>query len=102
MGNIISESEQQQFKSFAPALKASVMEAYLIRGLTMKEVAQLYFNSEYSFAVSLIHRCYNFSDRNSGRYGPNSYFVKKYKYKVTREDIENSLINIPMALGIWV
>ena len=89
----ISESELQQFRSFDPALKANVMEAYLIRGMKMNEVAKLFFNSDYSFDVSLIHRCYNFSDRNSGRYSANSNFVRKYGYRVTKRDIEE-FINI--------
>jgi hypothetical protein len=69
------------------------MEAYLIRGMKMNEVAKLFFNSDYSFDVSLIHRCYNFSDRNSGRYSANSNFVRKYGYRVTKRDIEE-FINI--------
>ncbi len=95
MTNRISESELQQFKAFDPALKANVMEAYLIRGMKMKEVAKLFLNSDYSFAVSLIHRCYNFSDKNSGRYSANSRFERKYGYRVTKRDIEEFINMYP-------
>jgi hypothetical protein len=95
MAKKISESELQQFRAFDPTLKANVMEAYLIRGMKMNEVAKLFLNSNYSFAVSLIHRCYNFSDKNSGRYSANSHFVRKYGYRVTKRDIEEFINMYP-------
>jgi hypothetical protein len=49
MAKKISESELQQFRAFDPTLKANVMEAYLIRGMKMNEVAKLFLNSNYSF-----------------------------------------------------
>jgi len=76
------------------------MEAYLIgingRKYNMEKVGAMVFgNKNYSWKVSLIHRCYNFSGDNSGRYGPGGQFERTYGFSATREDIEDFVMTYP-------
>jgi hypothetical protein len=91
--NIITDQEVNQFRSLSVQKKVDSMEAYLIgiNGLkyNMDGVGVAVFGDEnYSFTVSLIHRCYNFSGKNSGKYGNGCRFERTYGYRVTRKDIE--------------
>lgn len=85
--------ELNQFKSLAVKKKVDAMEAYLIgingNRYNMQEVGARVFGDEnYSFTVSLIHRCYNFSGQNGGKYRNGCKFEQMYGYRVTRKDIE--------------
>jgi len=91
--NVITEDEFYQFSKLPLQKKIKSMEAYLIgvngRKFNMKQVGAMVFGDEnFSFTVSLIHRCYNFSNQNSGRYAPGCKFEKTYGYRVTVDDIE--------------
>ena len=48
-----------------------------------------------SFTVSLIHRCYNFSGKNSRKYREVCKFEQTYGYRVTRRDIEDFVRTYP-------
>lgn len=92
-GNIITEEESAQFRSLSVKKKVDSMELYLIgangRRYNMQEVgAAVFGDANYSYTVSLIHRCYNFSGKNSGLYRDGCRFEQTYGYKVTRRDIE--------------
>ena len=89
----ITEDELRQFKSVPVDKKVVCMALYLIgsptRRYNMQEVACRVFGQEnYSFTVSLIHRCYNFSGNNGGRYRNGCSFEQTYGYRVTPKDIE--------------
>ena len=93
VSNTITQEEFSQFKSLSRKKKVDSMEAYLIgvsgRRYNMQEVGAMVFGDEnYSFTVSLIHRCYNFSGQNGGRYRNGCRFEQTYGYRVTRKDIE--------------
>ena len=98
--NYISDDEMNQFRSIPFKRKADCMEAYLIgrngRRYNMQEVGALVFGDQnYSFTVSLIHRCYNFSGQNSALYRNGCRFEQTYGYRVTRKDIEAFLKQYP-------
>jgi hypothetical protein len=108
MNNIITDDELNQFRSLPVQKIVDSMEAYLIgingHKYKMKEVGARVFGDEnYSFTVSLIHRCYNFSGQNGGKYSNGCKFEKNYGYRVTRQDIEAFVKKYPMgtySLGI--
>ena len=92
-GNIITSDELAQFKSLAVKKKVDSMELYLIGAngykYNMQEVGARVFGDEnYSYTVSLIHRCYNFAGQNGGKYRNGCKFEQTYGYRVTRKDIE--------------
>ncbi len=98
--NVITEDERNQFRSIAFKKKADSMELYLIGRngykYNMQEVGEAVFgDANYSFTVSLIHRCYNFSGQNGGKYRNGCKFEQKYGYRVTRSDIEAFLKKYP-------
>ncbi|AGC68854.1 hypothetical protein Cst_c18770 [Thermoclostridium stercorarium subsp. stercorarium DSM 8532] len=100
MNNKITEEEFYQFKKLPVQKKIDSMEAYLIgingRRYNMEEVGGMVFGEEnYSFKVSLIHRCYNFFGQNSGKYAPGCNFERNYGYRVTRKDIEDFVNTYP-------
>lgn len=91
--NYITDDELHQFKNLPVKKKIDSMEAYLIgvNGVryNMQEVGLLVFGNEnYSYTVSLIHRCYNFSGQNGAKYKNGCKFEKIYGYRVSRRDIE--------------
>lgn len=92
-GNMITSDELAQFKSLAVKKKVDSMELYLIGAngykYNMQEVGARVFGDEnYSYTVSLIHRCYNFAGQNGGKYRNGCKFEQTYGYRVTRKDIE--------------
>lgn len=92
-GNMITSDELNQFKSLAVKKKVDSMELYLIgengHKYNMQEVGtRIFGNENYSYTVSLIHRCYNFAGQNSGKYSNGCKFEHTYGYRVTRKDIE--------------
>lgn len=92
-GNVITSDELAQFKSLAVKKKVDSMELYLIGSngykYNMQEVGARVFGDEnYSYTVSLIHRCYNFSGQNGGKYRNGCNFEQTTGYRVTRSDIE--------------
>lgn len=98
--NIISNEEFYQIKGLDVQKIIDSMEAYLIGyngyKYNMHEVGKMVFGHEnYSFTVSLIHRCYNFFGKNSGKYTPKCAFERKYGYRVTRNDIEAFVVTYP-------
>lgn len=91
--SMISSDEFNQFKSISAKKKIDSMELYLIgsNGYTynMKEVGARVFGDEnYSYTVSLIHRCHNFAGQNGGKYRNGCKFEQSTGYRVTRKDIE--------------
>ncbi len=93
----ISIDEFEQFKALQrsdPDKIIDCMELYLIgdgvRTYNMNEVGAIVLGIEEngSFKVSQIHRIYNFSNSNQGRYRNGCKFEQTYGYRVTREDIE--------------
>lgn len=91
--NIITGDELSQFRSLSVKKKVDCMELYLIGSngykYNMQEVGERVFgNVNYSYTVSMIHRCYNFAGQNSGKYRNGCNFEKTYGYRVTRKDIE--------------
>ncbi len=91
--NMITSSELAQFKSLAVKKKVDSMELYLIGAngykYNMQEVGARVFGDEnYSYTVSLIHRCYNFAGQNGGKYRNGCKFEQTYGYRVSRKDIE--------------
>ena len=100
MSTVISENEFNTFCSLDFKTRANCMEAYLIglnnRMYNMEEVGSLLFNNKnYSFTISLLLRCYNFSGKNGGNYKNGCSFEKKYGYRVSRQDIEALLSTYP-------
>lgn len=92
-GNVITSDELAQFKSLAVKKKVDSMELYLIGSngykYNMQEVGARVFGDEnYSYTVSLIHRCYNFSGQNGGKYRNGCKFEQITGYRVSRSDIE--------------
>lgn len=92
-GNMITSDELAQFKSLAVKKKVDSMELYLIGAngykYNMQEVgARVFGNENYSYTVSLIHRCYNFAGQNGGKYRNGCKFEQTYGYRVSRKDIE--------------
>lgn len=92
-GNMITSDELAQFKSLAVKKKVDSMELYLIGAngykYNMQEVGARVFGDEnYSYTVSLIHRCYNFAGQNGGKYRNGCKFEQTYGYRVSRKDIE--------------
>lgn len=90
---MITSDELAQFKSLAVKKKVDSMELYLIGAngykYNMQEVgARVFGNENYSYTVSLIHRCYNFAGQNGGKYRSGCKFEQTYGYRVTRKDIE--------------
>lgn len=101
--NVISRDEFNQFRSIPVEKKIDCMQVYLmgINGVryNMEETARKVFGkSNDSFTVSLIHRCYNFSGQNSGRYRPGCSFEKKYGYHISRRDIEEFVRKYPNGI----
>lgn len=93
VNNMITSDELAQFKSLAVKKKVDSMELYLIGAngykYNMQEVGARVFGGEnYSYTVSLIHRCYNFAGQNGGKYRNGCKFEQTYGYRVTRKDIE--------------
>lgn len=88
-GAAISEDEFAQFCSYTEKQKADCMELYLIKGMNQQEVQEMVFGdvSKFAHRVSLIHRCYNFSGKNSGKYRDGCRFEQKYGYQISRKDI---------------
>lgn len=98
--NYITNDELKQFRSLSKKKIVDSMEAYLIgvngQKYNMQEVGAMVFGSEnYSFTVSLIHRCYNFSGQNGAKYRRGCKFEQTYGYTVTRKDIENFVRKYP-------
>ena len=92
-GNMITSDEMNQFRSLSAKKKVDSMELYLIGKngyrYNMQEVGDRIFgDANYSYTVSLIHRCYNFAGQNGGRYRNGCKFEQNYGYRVTRDDIE--------------
>lgn len=92
-GNMITSEEFAQFKSLAFKKKVDSMAYYLIGEngyrYNMQEVGKRVFGDQnYSYTVSLIHRCYNFSGQNGGKYRNGCNFEQAYGYRVTKKDIE--------------
>ncbi|MCI8659021.1 MAG: hypothetical protein HFG54_02065 [Lachnospiraceae bacterium] len=90
---MISNDELNQFRSISMKKKIDSMELYLIGSgifkYNMQEVgARIFGDENYSFTVSLIHRCYNFSGQNGGKYKNGCKFEQSTGYRVTRKDIE--------------
>lgn len=93
MNNSMTAEEMKTFRNLSIKTKVDSMEAYLVgvdgRTYNMQEVGDVIFGDEnYSFTVSLIHRAYNFSGRNGGKYRNGCQFEKKHGYRVSRKDIE--------------
>lgn len=91
--NMTKRDEFSQFKNLSAKKKVDSMELYLIGcngyKYNMQEVGERVFGNEnYSYTVSLIHRYYNFSGQNGGRYREGCSFERTYGYRVTRKDIE--------------
>lgn len=100
MDQSITPDEMNTFRSIPFQKKLQSMETYLIGGprgkYNMADVAeQVFHDRNYSFTVSLIHRCYNFSGQNGGRYKPGCRFEQAHGYRVTRDDIEAFLRQYP-------
>ena len=98
--NIITSDELNQFKSLAVKKKVDSMELYLIgingKKYNMQEVgARIFGDENYSYTVSLIHRCYNFSGQNGGKYRNGCKFEQTHGYRVTRKDIEDFVKKYP-------
>ena len=98
--NYITDDELKQFKSLPFKKKIDCMEAYLIgvHGVSynMQDVGIYVFGQEnYSYTVSLIHRCYNFSGQNGGKYCEGCKFEQVYGYRVTRRDLESFVKKYP-------
>lgn len=98
--NVISADEFSQFRYIPIEKRIDCMQIYLIgiNGVryNMEETARKVFGkSNDSFTVSLIHRCYNFSGKNSGKYREGCLFEQKYGYSVTRRDIEDFVKKYP-------
>lgn len=91
--NIISEDELVQLRNIPISRRVDCMALYLLGSggyyYNMQEVgAKIFGDVNYSYTVSLIHRCYNFSGQNSGRYCNGCKFEQTYGYRVSRNDIE--------------
>lgn len=99
--NHITSEEYAQFKSINRSQKIDAMEMYLIgddgnRKYNMQEVGLYVFGDvNYSFTVSLIHRCYNFAGQNGGKYRKGCKFERTYGYRVTRKDLEDFIGKYP-------
>lgn len=93
----ISKDEIQQFNYIPKETVVDCMELYLIYGYNMQQVQEQVFGDTSGSAhrVSLIHRCYNFSNRNGGRYGRDGAFTRTYGREVTRSDIEAFVYTYP-------
>ena len=89
VNNTISQDEFNVFMGISNETKVKVMELYLIEGYTMNDVGyEVFGKDDRSFTVSLIHRCYNFSGRNGGKYRKGCKFQLEHNYIVSRNDIE--------------
>ena len=96
INNIISQDEFNVFKGISTENKVRSMELYLIEGYNMKEVGcKVFGKDDRSFSVSLIHRCYNFSGKNSGKYRKGCEFQRYYNYQVSRKDIKEFIYKYP-------
>jgi len=100
MNKKISEEEIYHFRKIPVQDKIDSMEAYLIgvngHKYNMEQVGAWIFGGDRpSFTVSLIHRCYNFTGVNSGKYAPGCEFERKYGYRISREDIEAFVLTYP-------
>ena len=100
MNNYITDDELNTFRSLSLKDKVDCMEAYLIgvngRKMNMAEVGSYVFGNEnYSYTVSLIHRCYNFSGQNGGKYRNGCQFEKNHGHRVNRLDIETFIRTYP-------
>lgn len=98
--NIITNDELEQFKRIAIKKKVDSMELYLIGSngyrYNMQEVgAKVFGDANYSYTVSLIHRCYNFAGQNGRMYCNGCKFEQTYGYRVTRKDIEAFVAKYP-------
>lgn len=101
MGNELTENDIQSFRQINEQDKIRCMEAYLINHVgTMQDVGErIFYDRNASFTVSLIHRAYNFSQRNGGRYKNGCAFERKYNYHVSTADIEAFVRKYPN--GCW-
>lgn len=98
--NMITSDELNQFSGLSVKKKLDSMELYLIGAngykYNMQEVGARVFGDEnYSYTVSLIHRCYNFAGQNSGKYKNGCKFEQTFDYRVTRKDIEAFIKKYP-------
>lgn len=98
--NTITSDELVQFKNLSVKKKIDNMELYLIGSngykYNMQEVGERVFGDEnYSYTVSLIHRCYNFAGQNGGKYRNGCKFEQTYGYRVSRKDIEAFIKKYP-------
>ena len=88
----VTMNDINSFQYVSRKQKVDAMTLYLIgdNGVVynMQEVEGIVFGRGTSQTVSMIHRCYNFSDRNGGRYRNGCWFEQQYGYRVTRADIE--------------
>lgn len=96
----ISNDELMQFKNIPFSKKVDCMELYLLGDgqyrYNMEDVGRKILNDKNgSFTVSLIHRCYNFSGKNSRKYREGCKFEQTYGYRVTRRDIEDFVRTYP-------
>lgn len=97
-----TESDRDEFRQIKTRDKIECMELYLIGKnqcqYNMEEVAESYYRDKnYSYTVSLIHRGYNFSGQNKGRYRNGCKFEKSYGHRVTRKDIEDFIKTYPQG-----
>lgn len=98
--NIITNDELNQFRHISLKNKIDSMQLYLIGKngykFNMQDVGYKVFSDpNYSYTVSLIHRCYNFSGQNSGKYRDGCKFEQRYGYRVSRKDIEAFIKKYP-------
>lgn len=96
VNNTISQDEFNVFMGISNETKVQVMELYLIEGYTMNDVGyEVFGKDDRSFTVSLIHRCYNFSGRNGGKYRKGCKFQLEHNYIVSKNDIEEFIKQYP-------
>ena len=96
VNNTISQDEFNVFMGISNVTKVKVMELYLIEGYTMNDVGyEVFGKDDRSFTVSLIHRCYNFSGRNGGKYRKGCKFQLEHNYIVSKKDIEEFIKRYP-------
>jgi hypothetical protein len=96
----LSSDELYQFKALPKKKIVDSMELYLIGygqyRYNMEEVGvRLFGDANYSHTVSLIHRAYNFSGQNGGRYRKGCRFETTYGYEVTKNDIVDFVNQYP-------
>lgn len=96
VNNTISQDEFNVFMGISNETKVKVMELYLIDGYNMNDVGyEVFGKDDRSFTVSLIHRFYNFSGRNGGKYRKGCKFQLEHNYIVSKKDIEEFIKRYP-------